>query len=87
MKEHKSDILDEFFRVDSKVDYQKTLAKMTIAKKISEGMAKNKIGKKEMATILKQQPSVITKWLSGTHNFTIETLVELQCLLRVKLIF
>lgn len=87
MKKHESKILDDFFKITDRVAYEKVLAKMTIAKKISEGMAKNKIGKKELALKMKQQPSVITKWLSGGHNFTIDTLIELQNELRIKLIY
>lgn len=86
MRENKSKILDEFFKITDRVEYAKTLAKMTIAKEISEGMAKRKIGKKELALAMKQQPSVITKWLSGTHNFTIDTLIELQEQLKIRLI-
>lgn len=86
MKTHRSKLIDDFFTITDKVTYEKTLVKMTIAKKISKGMAKQKIGKKDLALKMLQQPSVVTKWLSGGHNFTIDTLVELQNQLKIKLI-
>ena len=65
---------------------KKTIAKVVISKKILEGMMKQKIGRKELAIKMKKQPSVITKWLSGTHNFTIETLIDLEQILNIKLL-
>jgi hypothetical protein len=34
----------------------------------------------------KDNPSIITKWLSGTHNFTVDTLIELQHALDITLL-
>ena len=65
---------------------KKTIAKVVISKKILEGMMKQKIGRKELALKMLKQPSVITKWLSGTHNFTIETLNDLEQILNIKLL-
>lgn len=36
------------------------------------------------ATKMNRQPSVITKWLSGSHNFTIDTLDEIAYYLGVE---
>ena len=35
--------------------------------------------------MLGQQPSVVTKWLSGTHNFTADTLADIQRVLEISL--
>jgi hypothetical protein len=32
------------------------------------------------------QPSIITRWLSGKHNFTIETLFQIEDCLGIKLL-
>ncbi len=42
-----------------------------------------------MKAIGKDNPSIVTKWLSGTHNFTIDTLIEIEhaldiCLLDIE---
>jgi hypothetical protein len=34
----------------------------------------------------KENPSIVTKWLSGTHNFTVDTLVELGNALDINLL-
>jgi transcriptional regulator with XRE-family HTH domain len=43
------------------------------------------IGKKQLADLLHKKPSVITKWLSGTHNFEINTLTQIAVALNIKL--
>lgn len=40
----------------------------------------------EFAQKMGKQPSVISKWLSGTHNFTTETLWEIEEVIGVKII-
>jgi len=39
-----------------------------------------------LSAIGKENSSIITKWLSGTHNFTVDTLVELEQALIIRLI-
>ncbi|HAD12740.1 MAG TPA: hypothetical protein DCF33_09920, partial [Saprospirales bacterium] len=45
-----------------------------------------KINKKQFAELVGQSPSVITKWLSGGHNFTVDTLTDIQRVLNVRLL-
>ena len=52
---------------------------------IAEALASKGWSKGRFAQIMNQQPSVISKWLSGTHNFTSITLFEIQRALGVKL--
>jgi hypothetical protein len=33
-----------------------------------------------------QTPSTISKWLSGTHNFTIDTLYDIEYMLGIELV-
>lgn len=58
---------------------------MMLAAKIYEAMQQKGISKKQFAQMLGQQPSVITKWLSGTHNFTADTLADIQRVLEISL--
>lgn len=51
--------------------------KMLLAVKIDEAMKSQGIKKGQLAKQLSKNPSEITKWLSGTHNFTVETLWEI----------
>lgn len=80
---HINDILDSI----DPIDQEKVDAKMIIAAKIEDAM-KNKGWRKTdlLKALKKENPSVITKWLSGTHNFTVETLVELGHALGINLL-
>jgi transcriptional regulator with XRE-family HTH domain len=59
---------------------------MMLAAKIADAMAARKISKKQFAELVGQSPSVITKWLSGGHNFTVDTLTDIQRVLGVRLL-
>jgi len=51
-----------------------------------ELLLKNKgISKSEFAARLGKSPSEISKWLSGKHNFTIDTLLEIAHALKVDI--
>jgi len=60
--------------------------RMTIAANIDELLKQNGWSKKLFAEKLGKEPSVITRWLSGTHNFTTETLSEIRMILGVSLV-
>jgi ribosome-binding protein aMBF1 (putative translation factor) len=76
-------ILDSIAPVEqSKVD-----AKMILAARIQDAIKSKNWQKKDlMKAVKKRNPSIITKWLSGTQNFTIDTLVELEHALDIKLL-
>ena len=60
--------------------------RMQLAAKIDNARIKMRLSKKQFAEKLSKSPSEISKWLSGTHNFTSDTLFEIQELLEVELI-
>ena len=59
-------------------------AKMTLAARIDDLITSKGWSKSEFARKVDQEPSVITKWLSGTHNFTQDTLADIAAVLGVK---
>lgn len=64
-----------------------TDSKMIIAAKIADGIANKGWNRGQFLKAMnKDTPSVLTKWLSGTHNFTIDTLVEIERVLDIKLL-
>lgn len=67
------------------LNYEKVATRMRIAIQIADSLEASGMSKKEFAQKMGKQQSVITKWLSGTHNFTSDTLVEIQDILRVKI--
>lgn len=87
MKELQSTLLSSLLNEIDPLEQSKTDAKMEIAAKIGQAMKAKKWKKKDLLKAVgKENPSIITKWLSGTHNFTTETLVELEHALDIKLI-
>lgn len=87
MSELKKGILASLLSEIDPLEQAKTDAKMEIAAKIAQAMEAKKWKKKDLLNVVgKDNPSIITKWLSGTHNFTIDTLVELERALSISLI-
>lgn len=59
--------------------------KMLIAARLDDFLKAKGWGKSEFAEILDKNPSEITKWLSGTQNFTIDTLSEIAIALDISI--
>lgn len=85
-RNYESKLLKNFFGNVDKTELKKTESKMMLSVLIMEGITKKELTKKEFAAEMKVMPSVVTRWLSGTHNFTVETLVDIELLLNVKLL-
>ncbi len=46
--------------------------------RINQLLRENKLSKKELAARMDKQPSEISRWLSGEHNFTLRSLAKLS---------
>lgn len=57
-----------------------------IVDRIHEILAKQGKEQKELARMLGKNESEISKWMSGTHNFTINTLAKIQAVLGESII-
>ncbi len=61
--------------------------KMKLAAKIRKAMKVHGMNQTQFAAAMgEKQVSMISRWLSGTHNFTIETLVAIQRVLGISLL-
>ncbi len=58
--------------------------KMTLAARLDDIITARGWGKSEFAEKVNKNPSEISKWLSGTHNFTIDTLAEIAAALNMS---
>lgn len=84
---YKSQILENILSNITKEEFDVTEEKMKLAIKIAEAIkAKGFEKKSAFAKKIGKQNSEISKWLSGTHNFTTETLILLQNELDIELI-
>ncbi len=87
MKNNRTNVIDELLSTITPEEQAKTDAKMLLAAKIADAMkAKGWNNKDLLKAVGKKNPSEITKWLSGTHNFTVDTLIDLENVLDVKLL-
>jgi len=86
MEEYTSNLIDNLFNSITPNDQAKVDAKMIIAAQIADGIKSKGWKKSEFANAIKKRPSEITKWLSGTHNFTIDTLIDIENILSIELI-
>ena len=79
-------ILSKFLDTVSDLDQKKTDTQMLLAAKIDDAIKAKGWKKKDLLSALgKKNPSLVTKWLSGTHNFTVDTLVALEDVLDIEL--
>jgi len=68
-------------------DKERIEYRMLVAARIDSAMkAKGWKTKDLLHALGKKNPSEVTRWLSGTHNFTMDTLVDLQRVLGIKLL-
>lgn len=83
-KKQNRDILSDILSEITPEEQVRTNKRMLLAARIDDARQQKGWSKKEFAERMGQQPSVISKWLSGTHNFTTETLFELEEKLGMK---
>lgn len=67
------------------LEYEKTVRKMRTAAQISDAMQSRGINGRQFAVLMHKSPSEISKWLSGTHNFTQDLLAEISMVLGVEI--
>ena len=85
-RKYTSTILTELVQSTSPIELAKTESKMRLAVKIGDAIQKQGYSKTEFAQKLEKNNSEISKWLSGTHNFTHDTLILLEQELNLTLI-
>ncbi|VBB48627.1 hypothetical protein TRIP_D450082 [uncultured Paludibacter sp.] len=87
MNNYNNETLNRLLSEITPEEQAKTDAKMLLAVKIADAMkAKGWNNTQLMKETGKTNPSEITRWLSGTQNFTVETLVDLERVLGIKLL-
>lgn len=67
------------------LEKEKTKNRMIIAARIDDYMMQAGLSKMELSRRLNKRPSEVTRWLSGTHNFTTDTLTEIAFELKVTI--
>jgi len=84
--EYKSKLIGDIMEEISPDYLEKTRKRMLVASIIDNGIKAKGWRKTDLAKALKKRPSEITKWLSGTHNFNLDTLMDIEQELNIRLI-
>lgn len=74
------ELLDEV----TPLEMEQTKIKMQIAARIEDFMKSKGWNKSKFAEKVGKNPSEITKWLSGTQNFTLDVLTEIAFVLDIE---
>lgn len=82
----KKNLNNEFFD-DLKPEIEKFVNKsVEISDRIEEILKKKNISQREFADKLGKSESEISKWLSGTHNFTIKSITKIEAVLKDEIV-
>jgi transcriptional regulator with XRE-family HTH domain len=79
MKKNKNNIIGDWIaehgnpEIDIMVKHN-----LAIANKITRILKEKGVGKRDFAEKMGKSPSEVSKWLSGTHNFTIKTIAKIE---------
>ncbi len=84
-RKHSSKLLKELLSELTPIEKMQSSTKMTLAARIEDLITARGWGKSEFAEKANKNPSEITKWLSGTQNFTIDTLSEIAITLGMSI--
>ena len=82
-RKYTSPVINQLLGEITPVEKLQATTKMTIAARIDDLIKERGWGKSEFAAKVNKNPSEITKWLSGTQNFTIDTLAEIGVVLNM----
>lgn len=74
----RSDIIEERRRNVSPEIRQSVELSFQIVDRIHEILTMKGLKQKDLATLLGKKEAEVSKWMRGTHNFTIETLVSIE---------
>lgn len=85
-KQKKTTNILQKLRAASEISYEKVAMRMRLAMKIADGIKAAGMTQKQFAEKMGKHPSEISKWLSGTHNFTQDTLFDISKILRIRLL-
>jgi len=81
-----SEIFKKIRSQRDQIRYKQTRGKMWLATKIAEGIINKGLSKIEFARLIDQTPSTISRWLTGHHNFTVDTLNNIEDILGIDLL-
>ena len=80
------DILEAFLALGTPKEQARVDARMMLAAKIDDALKAKGLGLKQFAEMMGERPSVIKEWLNRGHNSRVDTLADVQRVLRIRLL-
>jgi transcriptional regulator with XRE-family HTH domain len=84
-KEHRSEAIARILAQITPQQKKRIETRMLLAAKIADAMRTKGWKNKDLARQMNVSPSLVTKWLSGTNNFTSDVLSDLSDVLNIQL--
>lgn len=81
-----SHLLDSLISEIDPLEQSKVDVKMGVSASIATAMDSKGLSKQDLQKAMGASPAKVRRWLSGTHNFSIDTLVELEFALNLTLL-
>lgn len=63
--------------LENSMSFKRIETRMLVAKMLYDFLNTQAISQQTLASMMGKQPSEVSKWLSGNHNFTIDTLSDI----------
>ena len=86
---NKKNLISDWLREYGDEEIQRFINKnVDIAQKVNQALEDKGWSKSYVATqILEKQPSEVSKWLSGTHNLNLKSIVKMEKALGIELVY
>lgn len=68
--------------LENSMSFKRIETRMLVAKMLYDFLKAQAISQQALASMMGKQPSEVSKWLSGNHNFTIDTLSDIGFVLK-----
>lgn len=85
-KKRKSEVLQEVRKILSPLEKEKIDTKLALSARIADAVQQRYAKKGDFAEAVGVQNGLVSRWLSGSHNFTVDTLVEIEHILDIQLL-
>ena len=83
---YSSPLIDKIYKGIPQTTFDFVANRMQLALRISDAIKTRGWTQKQFAEAMNKKPSEINRWLSGTHNFTTDTLWHIEEILGVKIL-
>lgn len=84
--DYSSPLINELSDAITPEEQEQTDYKMKLSAKIYRAMKSHGMTQTQFAEAMGKPISLISRWMSGTHNFTVDTLVDIQRILGISLL-